>query len=183
MKQAQKTTDYQQQAIDFLNITGVRLNIEFLRNGKHFEDDTERRDIYKCTLTRGSRSYCFNFGQSLNNSGFYYTRGRTKYPLPLNLLDKKPTNLAAYIKTKIDWDFLNNGKSDVIHYPEAPTSYDILACLTKYDPGTFENFCSDFGYDTDSRKAEKIYHAVKAEYLGLCSIFSEEEIQLLSEIQ
>src|SRR6185312_12921531 len=27
-----------------------------------------------------------------------------------------------------------------------PTAYDVLACITKYDPGTFSNFCSDFGY-------------------------------------
>ena len=28
---------------------------------------------------------------------------------------------------------------------QTPRAYDILTCLTKYDPGTFENFCSDFG--------------------------------------
>ena len=32
-----------------------------------------------------------------------------------------------------------------------PTAYDVLAYLTKYDPGTFENFCGDFGYDTERK--------------------------------
>lgn len=43
-----------------------------------------------------------------------------------------------------------------------PTSADVLSCLlmdaTSIDNyGTFEDWCSDFGYDTDSRKVEKIY--------------------------
>lgn len=61
----------------------------------------------------------------------------------------------------------------------APTAYDVLACLTKYDPGTFDNFCSDFGYDTDSRKAEKTYFAIQKEYAGVVKIFGDvmEELQ------
>lgn len=45
-----------------------------------------------------------------------------------------------------------------------PTHYDVLACLTKSNPGSFENFCSDFGYNSDSRKAERIYNAVCSEW-------------------
>ena len=61
-----------------------------------------------------------------------------------------------------------------------PTMYDILAAITKYDPGTFENFCADFGYDTDSRRAEKTYHAVVGEWKDFSALFPEgipEEIQ------
>lgn len=64
-----------------------------------------------------------------------------------------------------------------------PTAYDVLACLTKYDPGTFDNFCSEFGYDTDSRKAENVYKAVCKEYENVCRLFSDEQIELLQEIQ
>lgn len=176
MKQTQTTINYQQQANEFLKITGVSLDIDFLKTGKHFEDDKEVRDIYKCTLKRGGRSYSFNFGQSLAKSQHYLDiRLKRTYTMTGGALNSnyKIVNL----------DYLKNNPEFKIIKGEAPTSYDILACLTKYDPGTFENFCSEFGYDTDSRKAEKIYHAVKAEYLGLCSIFSEEEMRLLSEIQ
>lgn len=64
-----------------------------------------------------------------------------------------------------------------------PTAYDVLACLTKYEPGTFENFCEDFGYDTDSRKAEKIYKAVCKEFENVSKLFTPEEIEQLAEIQ
>lgn len=63
-----------------------------------------------------------------------------------------------------------------------PTAYDVLACLTKYDPGTFENFCGDFGYDTDSRKAFKTYKAVIREYKNLERLYSEAELEQLREI-
>jgi hypothetical protein len=65
---------------------------------------------------------------------------------------------------------------------QAPTNYDILACLQKYDVGSFYEFCGDFGYNEDSRKAQKIYHAVCKEYDNVCKIWNDSEIELLSEI-
>jgi hypothetical protein len=64
-----------------------------------------------------------------------------------------------------------------------PNEYDVLACLTKHDPGTFEDFCFDFGYDTDSKKAEKTYNAVKDEYSSVCYLFSTDEIEEMQEIE
>ena len=64
-----------------------------------------------------------------------------------------------------------------------PTAYDILSCLQKYEVGTFENFCSEFGYDEDSRAAEETYKAVCKEYLNVCRLWSESEIEELAEIQ
>lgn len=56
---------------------------------------------------------------------------------------------------------------------DKPTAYNILACLTKYDPGTFEDFCSDYGYDEDSRKAERIYKAVCKEWINVERVFGD----------
>ena len=64
-----------------------------------------------------------------------------------------------------------------------PTMYDVLTCLQKYDVGTFEDFCGEYGYDNDSRRAEKIYKAVCKEYQGMQRLFTESELNLLSEIQ
>ena len=63
-----------------------------------------------------------------------------------------------------------------------PTSYEVLASLTKYDPDTFGDFCSSYGYDPDSRKDEKIYKAVVKEWENISDLFSEEEINKLQEI-
>lgn len=64
-----------------------------------------------------------------------------------------------------------------------PREYDILACMQKYDCGTFENFCAEFGYDTDSRKAEKIYNACVKEFTALQTLYNDEEIEEMQEIQ
>lgn len=63
-----------------------------------------------------------------------------------------------------------------------PTAYDVLTALTKYDPYSFENFCADYGYDCDSRKAEGIYKAVCKEWENVNKLFTSEQIELLQEI-
>lgn len=64
---------------------------------------------------------------------------------------------------------------NIIH----PTAYDVLASITKYDPDTFESFCSEFGYDEDSRTAERTYKAVVKEWNAVERLFSDclEELQ------
>jgi len=56
---------------------------------------------------------------------------------------------------------------------KAPTAYDVLVYLQKYDIGTLDNFCSDFGYDTDSKKATEIYFKVQEEYNNVCLLFHD----------
>jgi len=154
-----------------------QLLVEFLKHGKHFDDDKESRDIYKCTLSRGTRKYTFNFGQSINASGEWDGHKH----LCMNRYGKtKFTNSEALSSSKMNertsgdiWKNKNFSK---------PRMYDILACLQKYDVGTFEDFCGEFGYNTDSRKAEKIYNAVCEEYKQIAMLFNDEEIELLQMI-
>lgn len=66
---------------------------------------------------------------------------------------------------------------------ETPTAYDLLACIEKNEPGTFTDFCSDFGYDTDSRRAFDVYQAVQEEYSKIRRFFTAAEIEELQEVQ
>ena len=63
-----------------------------------------------------------------------------------------------------------------------PKPYDVLSGITKYEVGTFENFCDNYGYDTDSRKAYKTYKAVLKEWKNIELLFTPEQIELLQEI-
>jgi hypothetical protein len=84
---------------------------------------------------------------------------------------------------KLDWDQQDewqknaNGYRCTLHYKghqhtfdfwqgigisHDPTAEGCLECLLSDSSAgdtTFENFCSEFGYDTDSRKAEKTFKA------------------------
>lgn len=80
------------------------------------------------------------------------------------------------------WDSVYNTERGI-----KPTEYDILACLEKYDVGTFEDFVNEFGYDIsepdDSRCVKRIYKAAIREYQDLCRCFTEDQIDSLREIQ
>ena len=154
---------------------------KFLRNDFYFHGDKDKRDIYKITLLRGNRKYSFEFGQSINNSGFYAQYSRTKYDIPIEKLSLSDSELKRYVKYHFNTDF-GNVVGDKIIKLIAPTLYDVLACLQKYDVGTFEDFCSEFGYDTDSRNAKKTYKAVVKQYDKMCSLFSNDELEVLTGI-
>ena len=78
------------------------------------------------------------------------------------------------------WDSIANSEKG-----EKPTAYDVLSCIsgetTVYD--SFEDFCSEFGYDQDSRKAEQIWKGYEKSSRKLNDFLTEEELDSLREIQ
>jgi hypothetical protein len=153
----------------------------FLKNDYHFQDDTYTRDIYTITLKRGSRSYSFKYGQSIANST-YYLDNTSKRMFTLN--GKGIGNSYSTDKAYLE---RNVGKGSFYLYSlvagKKPSLYNVLTCLQKYEVGTFEDFCSEFGYDTDSRRAKKIYKAVSKEYANMKALFDDNELRILSVIQ
>ena len=90
------------------------------------------------------------------------------------------TNSGAVMRVTF-WDSIYNTTHNI-----TPTCYDILACLTKYDPGDYEDFCLDFGYETETENefgrltrnpnAYKIWKACCHEWEGVKRVFGEDEI-------
>lgn len=74
-------------------------------------------------------------------------------------------------------DSINNTVTGV-----RPTKYDVLACLTKYDPGSFEDFCNEFGYDEYNRNSMSTYRAVLREWEKMEEAFTEEQLEELRKI-
>jgi hypothetical protein len=58
--------------------------------------------------------------------------------------------------------------------------YDVLSCLQKYDVGSLEDFCSEFGYNfetiSEHKRIRSIYDAVCEEYEGFSNLFDDGEI-------
>jgi len=63
-----------------------------------------------------------------------------------------------------------------------PSAYSILTCLVPHDPGTFDEFCWNYGYNDDSIKALNIYNKVVDEFKSLCTLYSDAELSMLGEI-
>lgn len=165
---------YLNQALDFLHKTGASIKIEYKTNGKYFDDDKTNRDIYTVTIKRGSRSYTFDFGQSIMESQHY-----------IDTLTKNTFSTCGAPRTG---KLRVNNKSFFDEFCKLvkgvpPNEYDVITCLQSYDVGTFEDFCSNFGYDIDSMKANEIYKLAVNEHQNLCTLFSDKELQQMSEIQ
>lgn len=60
--------------------------------------------------------------------------------------------------------------------------YLVLASIGISGASNFAQFCDDFGYETDSRKALATWNEVKKMDEKLTSFFSEEELDLLNLI-
>lgn len=114
-----------------------------------------------------------------------------KYGVKLQILDSEYKT--KWGEEQRRWVFKcklsRNRKSYVFEFGQSiangskePTIYGILACLVKSDPETFDNFCSIFGYDIDSRNAGKTYKAVCKEFAAVERLFSD-VMDELQEIQ
>jgi hypothetical protein len=249
-------TNYQQQAADFLTSTGTEFKTEFLEFGYHFTGDTDKRNIFKCTLSNNKHKYSFRFGSSIKDSykeikkpkieskegvtiykGFMHLKAKvcfshkieTSYPILLAISKDEMTieslindanlkadhdsylaDVATYNKKDRFSRIENPAKLDQVYsmvlakikdaIKEAqetketvligqadeilhPTAYDVLACIEKHPVYDFADFCSDYGYDEDSRKAFKTYKAVKREWENVAILFNDEQLELLREIQ
>lgn len=166
-------SEYTKQAEQFLADTATEFSIVYLYTGPHFDDDKESRDVYQFTLKNSRGIYSAKFGDSIANTEAralfrkYGARG------PITGGWSSPRDLQEAKKYK---QMLANKR----YLP--PSAYDVLACLTKYDPGTFADFCGDFGYDTDSIKAQKVYFSVQQEWEGVRRLFTSEQLEQLGEI-
>lgn len=169
--------NYELEAQELATKLGLTMEVKFLKHDLHFQDDKDKRDIYQITLKKGSRKYSFKFGQSINCSGEYIGHKN----MCLNKFGKFLFSKEEKEKTlKYDLNYYEIKRNPNF---ETPSLYSVLCCLQKYDVGTFEDFCSDFGYDVDSKKAEKTYKAVLEEWQAVQYLFNDEELSQLQEIQ
>ena len=175
-------TDYEKQALDFLTKTGCKMTITFKETRKYFPNDKETRDVYEVLIERGNRKWKFEFGNSISDSEFVAVYGKSRCKIPSEMRTKSNQEITLYVKWNLKSDF-GTVKSDHIKRPAPPSEYSVLACITKWDPESFEYFCSEVGYDTDSKTADRVYAGVKEEWLNVCRIWNDSEIEELCEIQ
>lgn len=166
--------EYIKQATDFLQKAHAEMKIDFvgLTTNKEWKEK-EKRCLYEITLISPRGSMVFDFWDSIQNAEVremtFEAYAEKRYLAPF-------TSLTLLEKIQASKELAAKKKAAI------PSVYDVLACLTKYDPGTFEDFCSDYGYDKDSRTAERIYFAVQKEYAQLARLFTPEQMEELAEI-
>lgn len=78
------------------------------------------------------------------------------------------------------WDSIANSEQG-----KAPAAYDVFACIggDVNCPDTFQDFCAEYGYDSDSLKALKTFKRCSAFAKRLREFFTSAELEQLAEIQ
>lgn len=165
-----------EQVKNFLNKANAKCEIVYggISRNENWKEK-EKRNWYDVTITTPRGKMTFTFWDNIHNTEIStmtfeeYAKKKLKY--------NRVEDMSYGEKVK--------AKNDLARLKEkaVPNEYDVLACLEKYDVGTFEDFCSEFGYDEDSRTAKRIYIAVIKEYKDLTRIFTEKQMEELSKIQ
>lgn len=168
-------TEYQAQAKQFLADSNATMEISFI--GKeipsHWLGETKPHNKYQFTITTPKGKYTSYFWDSLYNTEVSEVSERTyaqqKYKASYDCLRSHEKAKARAELAKL--------KANAV-----PTEYDILAAVEKYSYDSFSDFCSEFGYSTDSISARETFLACGEEYAGLRRIFTEEQMEMLREI-
>ena len=171
-------SEYQQQALDFLEKCNATIDIEFVgvATNQNWNEDT-KRNKYRFTITTPRGKMVGDFWDSIHNT-------------EITLMTPE-----LYCRRYYGWHYdcmmrheqaKMRNELKALKETAAPTEYSILACLTKYEPGTMDDFFHEFDYEIHN--ADDIfcflntYNAVVKEYRDLCRIFTEEQMELLREI-
>ena len=168
-------TEYQQKAVDFLKKADASMEIRFLglSNNPNWREPNVYRNTYDFKITTPRGFMTGTFYDSIHDTEISRMTvkdyAKSLYRAEYNVLRPHERNDCRLALKKAQEE-------------ARPNEYDILACLTKYDPETFEDFCSEFGYDEDSRSAEQIYLACVKEYKQLTRIFTVAQMEELREI-
>lgn len=155
------TTDYQKQAEDFLVKFGIKFRAT-MSDSKPANWEPAGHH-YRVTLSRSAREEVRTY------------RGED---------GAMKVGPFQYQAARLTFDFWGS-KSDMDNKRTELSAYDVLACISGdvHTPDTFEDFCSEYGYETDSIKALQTFKRADRFAKRLREFFTTEEIEALEEIR
>lgn len=176
---------YNEQAKQFLNDTGSKLEITFLYTGKHFHNDEENRDVYQFTLTNKQGTYSAKFGDSMFNTEKrkFANEFRSFGQILANPDVIRARNAGFAVLKGVNKVSPKELKAAKNH---KPSEYDILSCLDLLYADSFDEFCDEFGYNelplSGHDASMKMYLSCKEQDKGLRKLFTSEQLEQLQEI-
>lgn len=181
-------TEYNKQAEDFLKATNTTFEAKEATPQKKAPWGTDDRHInYTITLKNAKHSYTFDFWGSIYSYEIINAIKSMSGKMEGNFTSEDYRNSDILKKEGLPWRKFTMNKDAGKNREEAiakysPTAYDVLAGMSTCYGDTFEDFCYNFGYDEDSRKAYETYKAVQEQERNIYKLFTHEELAKLSEI-
>jgi hypothetical protein len=187
MKTETRISEYEQQAIDFCDKNKAKISWTYRGHSDCWGDGKDHAVWCADVENSEGRTENFKFHQSLIDSYYIVDDSRSfgrKMPVPQGAqVEKWVSGGRVNYRMNTKSPATNKCWTSAKLHPNVkePSVYDLLACLTKYDPGTLDDFCGEFGYDPDSKKATETYFAVQQEWQKISRLFSD-CIEELAEI-
>jgi hypothetical protein len=144
----------------------MKVSFKIIKVGPFFDDDKEDRVQLMVTVARGNNTIKFPFGMSIRDTEILtwkpHQEIHTGYSkVPMTALEINRERLR--IKQGLLYSLLTTMRSEY------------------YCPTPFEEFCSEYGYDSDSRKAEKLYQRCLEMSAELHKILNDEDVECLPQ--
>ena len=187
-------SEYDIQAEKFCKDTSIEIDKEYMGHTKRLYGQIAPTAEFKITISRINKSpmvfaYNDSVGESywaLDIKGWLLDRRQGRSTLSRKVMLGDCYSAASRLKGYKEVMAKGGGtiQEAVTITQRVPqlSDYDALSCLSYCYCGCFEDFCSDFGYDTDSRRDVDIWLAVQKESADLARLFNEKELELLHDI-
>jgi len=141
----------------------LEIKTEYVGTDFYFDGDNEKRAIIRVYILRNGKKIDFRFGLSIVDTNILH------FDFSNDRLCARLQNIGCETATDV-----KNAERKLV----ADLLYSVL-CSVKSEyscDNTFEDFCCDFGYDTDSRKAFATWQACLEQSRKLQTIFTQDEI-------
>lgn len=184
-----------------VTLTTERLSREAyeLAAGQREERPHHSRTYWRCTLARDGYSFSVPYTEGV--SAWWDTRGTFGHwrKMPTSSISGEPMVGGSYCNGnhpihQRDWPCEAVVRASLAipvqkdAQPSPPTVADLLDCLAS-DASTYDNcrdfadWCNEFGYDEDSRTAERTYNAVAEQSRQLRRLLPADAYEALSNME
>jgi hypothetical protein len=145
-----------------------------------FVPHSQSRNRKKVRLTEKCLNWKLNISRGIHKMKVDYQEGIAHCP------SYRQGPMSAQLADDLDFEVENGrhaGQNKEIELPDLEAVlYSLVMDYSVLDHDKFESWASEYGYDFDSREAEKIYNATRENALMLKIVLGEENIRILQEL-
>ena len=165
----------------FVNELGLTYTATFVPTPQPAETVPHPQLHWSIVLQRGGRTLTASYSQGCGHAGGYKQICASREERRLTDIDVRKSCETGKI-----FDYRTfKGRMGYGAQP-SPELLDVLACLVSdcsvLDMSSYEEWANEYGYDTDSRKAESVYAACLAQSLSFKALIGQKALDRLREL-
>lgn len=175
------TTDYDKAISERLESLGINYSCEFIpKSRSRHRDDLYQGLNYKVTFARGTMTLITDYSMGIGHCPADHVKGLTKRERAKGIELECETGF-RHFKTCDSYDGWRPTR-EKIEPRIASIVHSLLLDAGALDCFDFKDWCGEYGYDTDSRKAFETYTACLENAIKLRGIIGESVVEKLKAL-